>query len=390
MAEWSNWSGVVICRPRALLRPRSESEVAECVTRARRDGVGLRVAGTGHSLTPLVATDGLLLSLDGWVGVESCEADRRRAWVRAGTTLHDLGPRLHEAGMAMENLGDVDVQALGGALATGTHGTGRTLGSLSSRVSGLRLICADGSIRLVTAEEEPELLLAARVSLGALGVVSAARLELVDPFRLHECVARMPTEACLEDLEAGIASHRHFEFFWYPSRDLTEVKSLDPTEAAPDPLPERDGERIDWSFRILPSVREQRFFEMEYALPAEAGRVCFLELRDRIRSRHPDLLWPIEYRTLHSEDAWLAPAHGRETVTLSVHQDGRLPYLELFRDLEPILRAHGGRPHWGKFHSLGGDALRDLYPRFEEFLAVRKRLDPEGRFLNEHLRLLFG
>jgi FAD/FMN-containing dehydrogenase len=340
--------------------------------------------------SPLVATDGVLLSLEGWVGVESSEADCRRAWVRAGTILHDLGPRLHELGMAMENLGDVDVQALGGALATGTHGTGRSLGSLSSRVSGVRLVLADGSIRVVTAEEDPDLLLAARVSLGALGVISAARLDLVEPYRLHERVARMPLEACMEELDAEIDRHRHFEFFWYPGRDLAEVKSLDPTEATPDAGAGRDGERIDWSFRILPSLREMRFFEMEYALPAEAGRPCFLELRQRIRTRHGELLWPIEYRTLRAEEAWLAPAHGRETVTLSVHQDGRLPYLELFADLEPILRAHGGRPHWGKFHSLGNDALRDLYPRFDDFCALRSKLDPEGRFLNEHLRSIFG
>jgi len=167
-----------------------------------------------------------------------------------------------------------------------------------------------------------------------------------------------------------------------------EVKTLEPTEAeALDPPVE--GERLGWSFEVLPSVRELRFFEMEYALAAEAGPACFRALRQRIRTRHPDLAWPVEYRTVAADDAWLSPAHGRATVTLSVHQDGRLPFRELFADLEPLLREHGGRPHWGKWHGCTARELRPLYPRFDDFARLRHELDPEGRFLSPHLRALF-
>ena len=385
---WSNWSGCVRCTPAALWEPRDEAELVALVRRARDEGRTLRCVGSGHSQSPLVATEGWVLALDALQGLVDVDVGRCEATLRAGTKLHAAGTLLHAHGLAMENLGDVDVQALAGAVATGTHGTGPTLGNLSSRVVGVRAVLADGGVATWDEAEDPEALRAARVSLGLLGIFTELRLRCVPAFRLHEKVVRMPVERCLEELPARVAATRHFEFFWYPGRDFAEVKTLEPTaRAALDP-PVRY-ERIGWSHEILPSVREQRFVEMEYALPAEAGPACFAALRERVRTRHPELQWPIEYRTVAADDAWLSPAHGRATVTLSVHQDAQLPFRELFADLEGILQGHGGRPHWGKWHTLGGDALRRLHPRFEDFAARRRELDPEGRFLNDHLRGIF-
>ena len=387
---WSNWAGNIRCEPRASLAAASEAEVVAALRDAEREGLGVRVAGSGHSFSPLVATDGLLLSLEGLAGIARREPEQRRVWARAGTKLSALGKLLHALGLAQENLGDVDVQALGGALATGTHGTGRTLPSLSARVSGLRLLLADGSLCVLRAEDEPERLAAARVSLGALGVVTAARLDCVPAYRLHERTVRMPIDACLASLAERCASCRHYEFFWYPARDLAEAKSLEPTELLPEAVAGRAYERIGWSHELLPSVRELRFVEMEYALPAEAGPACFRAVRERMRERHPDVAWPVEYRCVRADDAWLSPAYGRDTVTLSLHQGAELPWQDFFTDLEPVLRSHAGRPHWGKRHSLGADELNALYPRFEDFRRLRAELDPKGRFLNDHLRALFG
>jgi len=387
--SFCNWAGNVRCEPRLRVAAASEAEVVAALRDAARAELGVRVAGSGHSFSPLVATDGLLLSLDGLAGIARHEPEQRRVWVRAGSTLHALGPALFGLGLAFENLGDVDVQVLGGALATGTHGTGRTLPNLSARVSGLRLLLADGSLLVLRAEDGAERLAAARVSLGALGVVTAARIDCVPAFRLHERVERLPIDACLAGLEGRIASHRHFEFFWYPTRDLAETKTLDPTELPPEAASGRKDERIGWSHEILPSVRELRFVEMEYAVPAEAGPACFRAVRERIRSHHPAVAWPVEYRSVRADDAWLSPAHARETVTLSLHQGAELPWQDFFADVEPVLRAHGGRPHWGKRHSLDAAALAPLYPRFAAFQRLRAELDPGGRFLNPHLAALF-
>ena len=388
--SWSNWAGNVRCEPRLSIDAASEAEVVAALREAERAALCVRVAGSGHSFSPLVDTGGLLLTLDGLSGIARHEPEQRRVWVRAGTKLHALGPALHALGLALENLGDVDVQALGGALATGTHGTGRTLPNLSARVSGLRLLLADGSLCVLRAEDEPERLAAARVSLGALAVVTAARFDCVPAYRLHERVERMPVDACLASLEERSAASRHYEFFWYPGRDLAETKTIETTALPPEAVTGREYERIGWSHEILPSERTLRFVEMEYALPAAAGPACFRAVRERMQSRHAAVAWPVEYRCLRRDDAWLSTAHGRETVTLSLHQGAELPWQDFFADLEPLLRAHGGRPHWGKRHSLGARELAPLYPQFDAFRRLRSELDSHGRFLNDHLRGLFG
>ena len=389
-ASWRNWSGSVACEPAGLPRPKSEAEIAAWVRRAAGEDRGLRVVGTGHSFTPLVATPGYVVSLDDWAGLEDADPSRLEATARAGTKLHDLGEALLALGMATANLGDVDVQSVGGALGTGTHGTGRGLQNLSAQAVALRLVLASGEVVECSAEREPELWRAARVSFGALGVLSAARFRLLPAYRLHERVGRASLEEALERLPDEIAANRHFELFWFPARDLVETKAINPTAAEPASLAGRKYERIDWSCKILPSVRELKFNEMEYSVPAEAGLACVRAIAARMRERWSDVQWPVEYRTLRADDAWLSTAHERETVTVSIHQDASLPYRELFGDLEAVFREHAGRPHWGKVHTLGAAELAGLYPRFGDFCALRRRLDPAGVFLNEHLRKLLG
>jgi FAD/FMN-containing dehydrogenase len=292
--------------------------------------------------------------------------------------------------MALANQGDVDVQALAGAVSTGTHGTGRSLGSLSTQVVGLRLVNAAGEIVNCSVDEEADLFSAARVSLGTLGVVTALRMRLVPAYRLHEHTWQEPIDTCLDRLAERIAGNRHFEFFWYQATDLAHAKALNPTEAEPGELPNLAGQRIDHSDRIFPTVRSNRFNEMEYSVPYDAGPSCFREIRALMRERHPDVAWPVEYRTLAADDIDLSTAQGRETVTLSIHQAAALDPRAFFAAAEAIFRAHGGRPHWAKMHSLLADQLAPLYPRWNSFHTVRRRLDPGRVFTNDYLERVFG
>jgi FAD/FMN-containing dehydrogenase len=390
LATWSNWSGSVSCEPAALPAPASEAELVALVRRAAGEGRSVRVVGSGHSFLPLVATPGYVASLDDLAGLEDCDPSGLEATVRAGTKLRALGEALLARGLAMENLGDIDVQSVGGALGTGTHGTGRALRNLSAQVASLRLVLASGEVVECSADREPDLWRAARVSFGALGVVATVRFRLLPAYRLHERVRRSPLAECLERLEGDIASNRHYEFFWFPKHDFVEAKALNPTAAEPGEVIDPKTERIGWSAQILPSVREQKFNEMEYSVPAAAGPDCLRAVEARMRARWSGVAWPVEYRTLAADDAWLSTAFARETVTISIHEDARRPHAELFADLEPIFVEYEGRPHWGKWHTRKAADLATLYPRFGDFAALRERLDPRGVFLNDTLRALLG
>jgi len=390
--SWTNWSGAVSCAPHAVAEAHDEAEIAAIVHVAGREGRTLRPVGAGHSSSALCASDGVLLSLARWSGVESVDAAAGLARVRAGTILSELGRQLLAHGVALHNVGDIDRQALAGALATGTHGTGRALGNLSSAVVGLRFVRADGETAELDGARPADraLLRAARVSLGALGIVTAVVLRVVPAHRLHERTWRAPLDEVLARLDEWAAATRHFEFFYYPKRDQAECKAIHPTEAPPESVAGREGERIGWSHEILPSLREEKFHEMEYSLPAALGPACFRELAARLRARHPEVAWPMEYRTVAADDALLSMAHGRDTVAISVHQDGRYAHEPVFAAVEPIAVEAGGRPHWGKWHRLDASSLARVYPEWERFRSIRRGLDPHGVFLSPYLRALLG
>jgi len=399
--EWQNWSGSVTAEPQQIVSPSSESELAELVKQAANDGKTIRVVGSGHSFVPLCATDGLLLSLDNLQGVVALDETHGVGTIWAGSKLHQLGEPLLEAGLALENMGDIDRQSLAGAIGTGTHGTGPTLGNMSTQVVGLHIITATGDI-LEISTNDPERIHAARVSLGALGIVSRVTLRLLPAYRLHERTWVEPFDECFARLDELIAATRHFEFFWSPQDDACACKALHPTEKE-SLEPEGKGEavqgrlsryvqeaRIDFSYRIFPSERNRFFNEMEYAVPAEAGPECMEDIRRLMRKRFPDVKWPLEYRTLGADETWLSPAYQRDAVTISIHEAADLPYDEFFSAAEEIFKAYESRPHWGKVHAQSSAELAALYPKWEAFQEVRQQLDPNGHFLNDYLRELFA
>ena len=393
MPEWSNWSGLVRSAPQRLLRPGTEDDVARAVADARHDGLGVRVAGAGHSFTALVATDDVILDLGELRGISAVgDAEGLPAEVElwAGTPIHEIGPALHPHGVALVNQGDIDRQAVAGACGTGTHGTGPTLTSFSGAVTGATVVVDGGEVVRCDATTEPGLFGATRLSLGGVGVVTRLRLAVRPSYRLHEREWSEPVDVTLERLEERIAATRHYEFFWFPGSDLAWCKSLDETDAEPDDMPDVEGERIGHSWAIFPSERDDRFNEMEYAVPAAQGPACFAALRELYASRHPDTTWPIEYRTQAADDVWLSPANGRATVTLSIHEPVDRDHEPLFRDAEEVFRSFDGRPHWGKLSYLTPVERRATTVGWDEWWTARDAIDPDGRFLNPHLRALSG
>jgi FAD/FMN-containing dehydrogenase len=385
---WTNWSGRVSAEPAEIARVADEAGAIAAVQRAARAGVALRCLGAGHSHAPLVVTSGVLLDTEALAGVVSVDAARGTATLRAGTRIRALGAPLRDAGVALHNQGDIDRQAIAGAIATGTHGTGVALRNLSAGVVAARIVLASGDVVVCDAQREPELFEVARLSLGAVGVVTELTVSVRASYKLAERMWLEPIEEVLARIDEHAAASRHFEFFWMPGSERAACKALDETDAEPVYPLASEGARCAWSYEVLANERNDKHTEMEYSVPIARGPACFAALRDRIARDFPELRWPLEYRTLAADDLWLSTASGRATATISVHQGVDLPDEPLFRACEEIFAAHEGRPHWGKVHYRSGADLAALHPRWRDWWRVRDRFDPNGLFLGPHLASL--
>jgi FAD-linked oxidoreductase len=425
---WRNWSGAVRFKPQTFAKPASIAELQNLVGSVSARNGQIRVVGSGHSFTPLVQTPDTLVSLDNMSGIERIEGHIGR--IMAGTQLRPLGIELAKRGFGMTNLGDINKQALAGAVSTGTHGTGMTLGSISTQVRGMDLVLASGDAIHCSATENAEIFDAARVSVGALGVIAALDIELQPAYRLKLIKRAMDLDDCLAQATDLARLYRHFEFYWIPHTRRTLVKLMDwtaePESArgmttaaelviengafglasriarmnpnwAPgiarfigDVTKSDESTMVADCHRAFSTARLVRFQEMEYELPAENGPDALRELAEHVKRKEVLVHFPVEYRYVAADDIWLSPFYQRDSVAISVHQYVGMAHQEYFAAAEAIFRNHGGRPHWGKMHNLAARELAEMYPRWNDFQRVRKQLDPRGLFSNALLRRWFG
>ena len=433
-APWQNWAGNVLSHPSGRARPTTVGEVADVVRTAAERGSRVKCVGAGHSFTPAAATDGVLVSLDDLTGIESIiptrDADGRvdgadvKVW--AGTRLHRLGPLLWELGLAQPNLGDFAEQSLAGAVSTGTHGTGCGAPGLPATVVGLQLVTADGTVLSCSRSSHPDVFEAARLGIGALGVITKMTIHCVPAFALRAEESPWTLSAALADLEGFAHSADHAEFFWFPHTDAINVKrntrlpgdtDLRPVgrirELVSDeflsnevfdalcrtaarrpsltPRLNRVASRAlsartftDRSYRVFASPRRVRFREMEYAVPVAAAAAVLGDLRDAIDRSGIVTPFPVEVRFAAADDVWLSTAYGREVCYIAVHQFHSMDHTELFRLAEEILLGAGGRPHWGKMHTRTAADLSHMIERYDDFVAVRDAVDPHRVFANAY------
>jgi FAD/FMN-containing dehydrogenase len=401
---WTNWVGNQSFTPGHAASPRDEQEVAALVRDAIELGAGVRVAGAGHSFTPVVATDGLLLDLSALNGVVATDRRRKRATALAGTPIHGFYESLWAQGLALKNQGDIDTQQIAGAVATATHGSGIRNTCFSGVVRGVRLVTGTGEVREIT-EREPELLRAAQVSVGMLGVMTQLELEVTEGYRLTEQIDLWPWQEVLERWDELVHGHRHFGFFWLPTEESAALYNLSSSEqtmadkcyvkiydeAAEDqPDEETPGQRTDRCYRIYPMVYDPNFHELEYFVPLERGPDALAAMRELMLSSLPASVFPLEVRTVGPDDAHLSPNYKTATTVISVSGMPGTDYSDYLRSVDSLLREFSARVHWGKLHFLEPERLRALYPEADEFIRVRRELDPEGTFLNDHLRPLFA
>jgi L-gulono-1,4-lactone dehydrogenase len=429
---WRNWAGTATAEPARWYWPRTVEAIAAAVKEAASAGLTVRALGSGHSFTPAGVTSGAALDLSGWTGIVSADTQTGLVTVRSGTTIRALNAALDTLGLAMPNLGDIDAQTISGAISTGTHGTGARLGGIATQVAAVELVLADGSVVSCSARERPELFAAATISVGALGVISTITLRCVPAFTLTADERPLPLAEVTSRFTEFAADNDHFEFYWFPYGHNALVKRNNRVkdQGSPPALPAwrryweyevmenaafgtlcRAGRAMpglikplnrlaaatlskrsyaDTSHRVFVTSRRVRFVESEYAVPRDSVLDVLAELRARVpRLVHP-VMFPVEVRVAAADDIWLSTAYGRDSAYIAIHQYVGLPYLDYFGLFESIAATVGGRPHWGKMHTLDAGRLGALYPRFADFLRVRDETDPERRFANPYLERVFG
>jgi FAD/FMN-containing dehydrogenase len=395
---WRNWVGNHACEPARTASPASEEEVCALVAEAASQGLGVRVAGAGHSFTPVVLTDGLLLDLAGLPRIRSVDPATRRVVVGPATTIGEFGEPLWDTGLALANQGDIVAQQIAGAVSTATHGSGLGHGSFSSSVRRARIVTATGE---VVEAAGGDLLHAAQVGVGMLGVLTELELEVAPAYRLQERVANWGWEEAWEPFEELARGHRHFSFFWMPSDESAALYGLDARanechvkiyDEIGDDVPDSDTRyhRAGPAWRIYPMVYEPNFHELEYFVPFDRGKEALAAMRELMLRSLPVSVFPMEVRTVGAESAWLSHSYDRDTVVISVSGTPGNDYWPYLRDVDGLLGQFDARVHWGKLHFLTREQLYHRYPRAGDFVALRNELDPGGTFLNDHLRPLFA
>ncbi len=427
---WRNWAGDERCRPATIERPGSVGELSAAIERAREGGLRVRAVGAGHSFSDIARSDGATLMLDRLAGVLDVDSAAGLVRVQAGITIHELSGRLAAHGLAMENLGDIDAQSIAGAISTATHGTGARLRNISSQVTELTLVLADGSTLVCSQERDPEVFLAARVGLGALGTIAEVTLRCVPAFTLRGVDRPAPLADTLDRFDELTAENDHFEFFVFPHTDTALTRANNRTAEPPRPrgrlsayandvlltnhtfellcragrrFPRRipqinrlvtrlagSSVRVDRSAEIFASPRLVRFTEMEYALPRERTTEAVRRVLELIEQRGLAVPFPIEVRTVAPDDAFLSTAAGRDSGFVAVHMYRGMQWQPYFRAVEAIMDELDGRPHWGKRHFQTAATLRPRYPDWDRFQAVRARLDPDGLFANDWTDRVLG
>ncbi len=427
---WTNWSGLCAAHPVRVAAPHDSGEVVEAVAAARDQHLRVKMRGTGHSFTDIAVTDGVMLAPDSLRGITSVDRGAMTVTALAGTPLHELNAGLARLSLSLNNMGDIDVQTVAGAVSTGTHGTGGRWASLSAQVAGLELVAGDGTLLRANARENPDVLEVGRVGLGALGILTSVTFRVEPLFTLTAHESPMAFATALGEFDRLTTENDHFEMFWFPHTDRLLTKRNNRSFEDPQPLSRVRGwvedeflsnrvfgwlnhlsnarpgltprlNRIaarglserrysDVAHKVFTSPRRVVFREMEYAVPREAGLHALRDVRALIERSDWRISFPVEIRVAPADDIALSPASGRDSMFLAFHTNAQTDHADYFARVEDILRGYDGRPHWGKLHTRTLADLEPAYPRWHEFATMRDRLDPDRIFTNPYLDRVLG
>jgi FAD-linked oxidoreductase len=434
--QWQNWSGLESAEPRSVVSPASPEAVAEAVVAARESRSTVKMVGSGHSFTGIAAPGDVMLRPDRLSGIVAVDREAMTVTAYAGMQLRALNIALERLGLSLHNMGDIAEQTLAGAVSTGTHGTGGVAAGLAAQLTGFQLVTGTGEVLEATRSRHTDVFELGRIGLGALGILTTVTFAVEPVFLLEAHEQPMSWDQALGAFDELADESHHCDMYWFPHTDRMLTKrntrlDADVSEAqplsrvrgwvddellsntvfgaltaaanhAPRAIPRLNQVSAralsartysDVAHRVFTSPRRVVFREMEYAVPRAAGLEALREARRVVEASDWKLSFPVEIRVAPADDVALSTAYDRDSFYLAFHTHHRSDWrthTAYLAAMEAILRAHDGRPHWGKLHTRTAADLAPAYPRFGEFARLRDRLDPDRLFANDYLRRVLG
>lgn len=426
--EWTNWSKVHSALPTAWESPRSSAEVADLLGRAVRAKQRVRPMGGRHSWSDIAQPEHVALDLDHMREVINLDAAARTARVQAGIRLHELTDALDRVGLAMPILGSISQQSIAGATSTGTHGSSLVHGNLSSLLEEIVLITPRGQ-ELRIGRGDPRMA-AARVGLGALGVIVEVVLRVAPAFTLIGEVEVMPIRDAARQLSEIAASSEFVKVWWLPGArgahvfrylrtpmtpvDVSGQRAFDEHFVNRWVFPAALAAGVRWpsitrrmnhfvasSYFERPAVpvKSHHAFnvamppihrETEYAFGLDDAPSAIDALADLVERERLPVNFPVEVRFVREDAAWMSPAFGRPTVQIGAYMTEGAGRARFFHAFEQIAHAHGARPHWGKEMDVDAAYVARVFPQAKAFRELARELDPEGTMRNPFLDRVLG
>ena len=426
---WTNWSEQFVSYP-AYYAPKSIDELADIIKDHAGSGRTIRTTGAAHSFSPVAMPEHSALILHHLRGLQSVDMERMEATFYAGTYLYEVGPLLEQFGLAVMNMGDIDVQTLAGVISTGTHGTGVTLGSFSSMVVKWTLV--DGRGELITHERaDDDLSNALHLSLGLLGVLVSVTIRVMPLYSLQYESSREKLGDSLQCFSKDIRRNRHVEWYYFPGSELIQVKRMNivPLCFASEKERKREQRKLDllenrlfegasrlcrwrpeWSgsvsrlssrmisegtktdvcYKVYPTPRRVKFTETEFAIPLEKFEACMEEIHAVMKKGLFQVHFPIECRTTMGESGFLSPTQGRESAFLAFHMYKGMDETAYFRWVFDLMDRYDGRAHWGKVNRYDKMDMAMYYPEVEKFNELRRQFDSRQVFMTSYFKRIFG
>ncbi|WP_332645498.1 D-arabinono-1,4-lactone oxidase [Lysinibacillus sp. 54212] len=425
---WKNWSENYLSFP-SFYSPTTVEEVMEIVQKHAKERKTIRITGAAHSFSPVAMPEMSAMSLHHLRGLISVDLKAMEATFYAGTYLYEIGPLLEQYGLALINMGDINVQSLAGVISTGTHGTGIKLGSFSSMVTKWGFVNGTGEYIEHSRGANP-LSEALHVSLGLLGVLVTVTIKVIPIYSLQYESTSQNINTALLTFQRDIRANRHLEWYYFPGSETIQVKKMNNVDSQKASSIQRSiegmklqvvenglfymasklcqwrpsmsstvskissklvsqGERTDIYYNIFPSPRHVKFVEMEYAIPLKYFESCMEEIHHAFKSEKFQVHFPIECRTTAGESGYLSPTQGEESAFIAFHMFKGMDETAYFNWARSLMRKCNGRPHWGKMNDYCAETIESYYPKNKQFNFIRMQHDPHNIFMTSYFSKIF-